>query len=311
MTPRRADPDRAEGASTAVTTPQPVTHPPGTSHVHDPDEQRKRTKRFGRRLHYELIDCGLNGHHLVGADAATVRADDALVVREYDGLRWHRCLRCDSWLPLRTPAAPTRDHVPPRDEIELPLRGRPLRDRYVLRLIALDRLVHFVVLALLAAAVVFFALDREALSVPFYRLLDALQGTVGGPTGEGTGLLGELQRAFAARASTVWIAAAVLAAYAVLEGVEAIGLWRGRRWAEYLTFVATALLMVPEIYELAHTVTVTKVIAFVINIAVVVYLLVAKRLFGLRGGAAADEAARQRDSGWPALERVLPSAPVR
>ncbi len=37
-----------------------------------------------------------------------------------------------------------------------------------------------------------------------------------------------------------------------------------------------------------------------------VYLLWAKRLFGIRGGAAADEAERERDVGWAALERATP-----
>ncbi len=38
----------------------------------------------------------------------------------------------------------------------------------------------------------------------------------------------------------------------------------------------------------------------------VVYLLYAKRLFGFRGGAAADRAERERDTGWQALERSAP-----
>jgi len=37
------------------------------------------------------------------------------------------------------------------------------------------------------------------------------------------------------------------------------------------------------------------------------YLLFAKRLFGLRGGGRAETAERDRDSGWPALERSLPA----
>jgi hypothetical protein len=41
-------------------------------------------------------------------------------------------------------------------------------------------------------------------------------------------------------------------------------------------------------------------------VAVVVYLLYAKRLFGLRGGAAAEHAARALDSGWEALDRATP-----
>ncbi len=50
------------------------------------------------------------------------------------------------------------------------------------------------------------------------------------------------------------------------------------------------------------------------DLAVVVYLLLAKRLFGLRGGAAAEAARRDHDVSWAALERHLPdpiSDPVR
>ena len=50
------------------------------------------------------------------------------------------------------------------------------------------------------------------------------------------------------------------------------------------------------------------------NVAIVVYLLYAKRLFGFRGGAAAEEAEREHDIGWDALERSPPwalSAPGR
>jgi hypothetical protein len=53
-------------------------------------------------------------------------------------------------VPLPPPSEPTQEHLPDRDHVELPLRGRPLRDRYVLRLIALDRVVHFLVLGVLA-----------------------------------------------------------------------------------------------------------------------------------------------------------------
>ena len=42
-----------------------------------------------------------------------------------------------------------------------------------------------------------------------------------------------------------------------------------------------------------------------------VYLLFAKRLFGLRGGAAADEALRERDMGWSALAANAPEAASR
>ena len=45
---------------------------------------------------------------------------------------------------------------------------------------------------------------------------------------------------------------------------------------------------------------------YVVNLAILFYLLLAKRLFGLRGGAAADEAAREADSGWAAFEQLTP-----
>jgi uncharacterized membrane protein (DUF2068 family) len=171
--------------------------------------------------------------------------------------------------------------------------------------------VHCLVLAVLAAGVFVFVDDRAQLSTTFFRVADAVQGGVGGPTGTtGTGILGELARAFAARPSTLLLVGLVLAAYAVLEGVEAVGLWRGRRWAEYLTFVATALLLIPEVYELTDRVTALKVATLVINLAVVAYLLVAKRLFGLRGGGRAETAERAGDTGWEALERATPAGPA-
>ena len=50
-----------------------------------------------------------------------------------------------------------------------------------------------------------------------------------------------------------------------------------------------------EIYELTERVSPLKVIGFVINLAVVVYLIYAKRLFGLRGGGAVERRERERD----------------
>jgi uncharacterized membrane protein (DUF2068 family) len=263
--------------------------------------------RRHRRLSYELLDCGWHGHVLVGTDAAAVRPGDDLVARELDGLRWYRCLRCDSWLPRALPAAPTRPFPPGRDEITLPLRGRPLRDRYVLRLIALDRSVHFVVLAVLAAAVFVFIVNKSTLQQDFLRIVTALQGSVGGPVNTSSGgIEGELTKLFAFSTRNLELTGVALAAYAALEGVEAVGLWRGKRWAEYLTFLATVLLVPLEVYEIAGKPTVLKCLTLAINVAIVVYLMLAKRLFGLRGGERAQRAVRETDEGWAALEHATP-----
>ncbi|HEY2636632.1 MAG TPA: DUF2127 domain-containing protein [Solirubrobacteraceae bacterium] len=268
-------------------------------------------RRFVPRLHWELIVCGLRGHRLVGTDAEQLRPDDEVFAFAHEGARWHRCLRCDSWLPLPAPAHPSRPAPPDRDEIDLPLRGRPLRDRIVLRLIAIDRALHFLVLGLLGWATLLFASHRAQLRDTFYRVVSAIQGGVGGGPIDThrTGILHDLDRLFTLDAGKLRLFGAVVLVYAAVEGVEAVGLWFEKRWAEYLTLIVTASLLPLEVVEMLHHFTPTKVVAFVINVAVVVYLLLAKRLFGLRGGARALEAARARDVGWAALERSGPPGP--
>ncbi|HUE58233.1 MAG TPA: DUF2127 domain-containing protein [Acidimicrobiales bacterium] len=258
-----------------------------------------------RKLSYELFECAWNGHYLVGTDAAEVRPQDGHIARIMDGLRWHRCLRCDTWVPLeRPPAGP--EHPPERQDIEPPLRGRPLRDKYVLRLIAVDRAFHFVVLSVLAAAVFVFAADRSLLHRDFLRIVTAVQGGAGGPVRTGGTITKELTHLFSISTRNLELTGVALAAYAVLEGVEAVGLWKAKRWAEYLTFIATALLVPLEVYEIAKKPTALKAVTLAINVAIVVYLVLAKRLFGVRGGWAAEQARRERESGWAAIERATP-----
>ena len=223
------------------------------------------------------------------------------------GLRWYRCLRCDSWLPLAPPETPLRKNPPDRAEIELPLRGRALRDKVVLRVIAVDRAFHFVLLGALAVVIFFFAANSARLREPVFKALADLQSGLGSPAaGRRHGIIYDLHHLFSIDAGTLTKIGFVVAAYAVLEGAEAVGLWYQKRWAEYLTFIATTLLLPLEIYELTHRLSGFKIVTLIINVAVVVYLLLAKRLFGLRGGVAAEHEVRERDSGWEALERATP-----
>ena len=89
-----------------------------------------------------------------------------------------------------------------------------------------------------------------------------------------------------------------------------VGLWLNKRWAEYLTFIATTALVPFEVYELTNSVSAFKLVALIINLAVVIYLLLAKRLFCLRGGHQAERARRERSSGWGAIERATPGVPA-
>ena len=68
-------------------------------------------------------------------------------------------------------------------------------------------------------------------------------------------------------------------AYALLEGTEGVGLAMRRRWAEYLTVIATGVLIPYEAYEVVHRATLFKVGALLLNVAVVGYLAWRKRLF--------------------------------
>jgi uncharacterized membrane protein (DUF2068 family) len=281
----------------AVTTSETHRVAPG---VHE------KPRRFVPRFHWELLVCGTAGHELVGTDAREVRPEDAAVVREADDVRWHRCLRCDSWLPLPPPAAPTRDVPPDRDEIELPLRGRPLRDKVVLRLIAVNRALHFLALGLLGLAILLFSANRADLRHVVLRVVADLTGESTGAPAAQHGLRHRVDELFSLSSGRLHLFAAIALVYAVVEGTEAVGLWYAKRWAEYLTLIVTASLLPLEIYELSHSLTPFKVLAFVVNVAVVAYLLYAKRLFGVRGGAAADEALREHDVGWGALEAATP-----
>ncbi len=266
-----------------------------------------RPRRWRPHLVWELLACALQGHELLATDVARLHVDDAVVARDYDGLRWHRCLRCDSWLALPPPVDPVRDQLPPREQIAVPLRGRPLRDRFVLRLIAVDRFVHFLVIAALAAGVLIFAHDRAQLRAGWDRILNRLQSGVGGPLSDTRhGWLHDIDQLFTVATSTLIVYGLAIAAYALINLAEAIGLWIGRRWAEYLAVIEVLAFVPIEVHELILRVSPLKILALVINLAIAAYLLVAHRLFGIRGGGRAYRAEYARDTGWPALDRTAP-----
>lgn len=247
-------------------------------------------KRYRPRIDYELISCGLHGHELVGVDALDVREADFDVVRQYDGLRWHRCLRCDAWIVLELPAEPVAEHPPELAEIAIPLRGRRLRDRYVLRLIVLDRLLHALVLGLLALGIFAFAAHSDHLHSAWTRILAALQND------SGSWIVKDLNKLFTLHRATLYLLGLAASAYTALLLIEAVGLWGAKRWAEYLTLAELTTLVPFEIYELYGGVSPLKLLTLAINLAILFYLLIAHRLFGIRGGVRAALAAYGEDT---------------
>jgi uncharacterized membrane protein (DUF2068 family) len=61
-------------------------------------------------------------------------------------------------------------------------------------------------------------------------------------------------------------------AYGVLELIEGVGLFYRRRWAEWLTVVATSLLIPLELYELIRHASWLKAGGIAVNVVVVLYL---------------------------------------
>jgi uncharacterized membrane protein (DUF2068 family) len=61
--------------------------------------------------------------------------------------------------------------------------------------------------------------------------------------------------------------------YGALELVEGYGLWRRYRWAEWLTVIATSLLIPLELYELVRKPSALKAAGLAVNVLIVIYLL--------------------------------------
>lgn len=255
-----------------------------------------------RHWHSETWICSIRGHATPALTARTLLPDDHRIgIDLADGTRFARCLRCDAWVEDDAPSegAFRWDTLPPLNELPLPRRGKPLADAIFLRLIAIDRALHSLVFGLLALALLFLELKlpvwRDSIG-SLSRSLDDVAGTTGRNAGRdwlGSLLHGALQ----VDKHTLGLLLATATAYCVVEGVEAYGLWRERRWAEYLTAVATAGLLPLEIHELIKRVTVLRLGALIVNLAILAWLVWNKHLFGVQGG----EPTLHEDTDWDAV----------
>jgi uncharacterized membrane protein (DUF2068 family) len=70
----------------------------------------------------------------------------------------------------------------------------------------------------------------------------------------------------------LWLLALMAFAYASLRLVEAYGLWRQRRWAEWLAAGSGAIYVPIEIYELFAGVTPLRVATLTLNVVIVAYM---------------------------------------
>jgi uncharacterized membrane protein (DUF2068 family) len=207
------------------------------------------------------------------------------------GEAW-RCLRCGDFV-LGAPRL-----AGPAADAPLVPRGRALRDAIVLRLLAVERFTKGLLVLAAGYGVIQFRGRHDAVERAFREdvpLLKPFADKIGWDLGN-SAVFDTIRRVVEARSNTLLYVAIALIVYGVLQLIEGTGLWLLKRWGEYFALVATSLGLPIEIYELTERTTWLRVGTLLINAAAVVYLLLSKRLFGLRGGHAAYEAERHEMS---------------
>jgi uncharacterized membrane protein (DUF2068 family) len=201
------------------------------------------------------------------------------------GAAW-RCLRCGDFA-IDVPRASG-----PAMNAPMVLRGKALRSQWILRMLAIERVFRFLLFALAAFAIWKFESSQVAISRLFEQDVTILKPVAQhwGYDLDHSSILETIRKTFQYKRSTLDLAIILVAAYAVVELIEAIGLWLGKRWGEYFAVVATAAFLPLEVYEISNHATKFKIATLALNVLAVIYLLLSKRLFGLRGGKKAAEA---------------------
>ena len=240
-------------------------------------------------MDWSLLGCGASGHVTFAPAEPALR--DRLSIATREGTAW-RCLRCGTFVigePMATGPAAEAPQV---------RRAEQVRSALILRIFAVERFFRALIFAALAIAVWRFSVSRLSFEQAYDQALPPLRTLLRdfGFSVQHSKLLGLLHEAFTVDPRTLGYIALGFAAYAVIEVIEGIGLWLVKRWGEYFAMIVTSLGLPYEIYDLTNKVTVLRVVAFVINLALVLYLVLTKRLFGVRGGKKAYEAHLRSES---------------
>jgi uncharacterized membrane protein (DUF2068 family) len=70
----------------------------------------------------------------------------------------------------------------------------------------------------------------------------------------------------------LWLLAALAGVYSTARFIEAYGLWRGRRWAEWFAVASGGIYVPFEIYELFRGVSGLKLATLFVNLGIVAYM---------------------------------------
>jgi len=237
-------------------------------------------------IDWDRRHCARKGHITYAPDEPRLHA--RLQASTAVGTAW-RCLRCGDFVVGEPRGSGPAERAP------LVPRGKALRDLFILRFLAIERVLRGLLIVVAAWAVWKFSNSQDAVQKLFENDLTTLK-----PVAvhfhydlDHSPVVDTLRKTFDYKKSTLQLVAGGLLAYALIEIIEGFGLWWAKRWAEYLTVVATAAFLPIEVYELTEKTSWFKIGTLALNVLAVLYILLAKRLFGLRGGAEAFEAERR------------------
>lgn len=268
-------------------------------------------------MDWSTLSCSRNGHLTFAPDEPELRAE--LGATRPAGIAW-RCLRCGVFVagpPTLSGPAATAPVVP---------RGRELRSTFILRLFAIERWARSVLSGALAFVLWRFVASRASIEAMLNHDVPVVRDIFSdlGVDVRHSTIFGLVHHALTLSAGTATLLAVGATLYAVLEIIEGTGLWLARRWGEYFAMIVTSLGLPLEIYDLTRKFSVLATVLLAVNLALVLYLIITKRLFGLRGGKAAYDArlrsesvlegaqqaaARRRTAGHPASARDPAAAP--
>ena len=240
-------------------------------------------------MDWSLLDCGRSGHVTYAPDEPALR--DRLSARTSGGTGW-RCLRCGTFV------TGDPDRTGPAGEAPRVRRGDQVRSALILRIFAIERFLRALLLGVAAYVVWRFQYRRSSIEEAFDRDLPLVR-TLFKQLGfdiDHSKLVGLIKHALTLSNGSIRVLAGGLAIYAVIELIEGTGLWLTKRWGEYFAMVATSVGLPLEIYDLTTKITVTRVLFFAVNLALVLYLVLTKRLLGVRGGKRAYEARLRSES---------------
>ena len=214
------------------------------------------------------------------------------------GTAW-KCLRCGVFHP----GAPYAHG--PADTAPRVWHGAQVRDRLIIRLLAVERGIRGLLILALGFVVVQVRGSQDSIEDRITQSLPLLSqlSTQAGWNVKDSKVLHLIESIIHASPQRLGLIALALLAYGTLQLVEGTGLWLVHRWAEYLTVVATSAFIPVEVYEIYHKVTVPKIGALIVNILAVMWLVWRKHLFSANGGKKRMEIEWVR--GRTAVERAI------